>query len=416
MGCSLSTSPNNYETTFIENLIMDDSEVPRENQMHFSSFTIFRNIGKGGFGKVCIVSPKSNNHQLYALKYVSKEKLVSSNSFRLAAREQHILKCLNCPFVVNLWYAFQDIEDVVIVCDLMLGGDLQYHLDHTKHRFSEECCIFYLSQIALALDYLRCSLIIHRDVKPSNILLDEIGNAHLSDFGTSCICTENELKTRQIGTLGFMAPEVIFVKEHNGYNYAADWWSLGITIYYLFHGKKPFDISNGDKLHEIVYKLKDASILRLSTNLTPAFIQTLGKLLAKDPAVRIQTLDDVQRQEIFANFNWVEQNQKSMIPPFKPSNKMNVDPAYELNELLVEDRPLRKKSVRIRKTVKQLQKKSPCDLTEAEGKIKKCSALYKYYDRNLMGKLDITEVIQNTNPQNDLFKIFNSHESLNDVS
>ncbi|XP_052533023.1 serine/threonine-protein kinase 32C isoform X3 [Tympanuchus pallidicinctus] len=141
--------------------------------VNFDHFQILRAIGKGSFGKVCIVQ-KRDTEKMYAMKYMNKQQCIERDEVRNVFRELEILQEIEHVFLVNLWYSFQDEEDMFMVVDLLLGGDLRYHLQQNV-QFTEETVRLYLCEMALALDYLRSQHIIHRDVKPDNILLDEQG-------------------------------------------------------------------------------------------------------------------------------------------------------------------------------------------------------------------------------------------------
>ena len=78
---------------------------------------------------------------------------------------------------------------------------------------------------------------LYRDVKPDNILLDERGNAHLTDFNIAVHFTERRALTSIAGSMAYMAPEVLLKR---GYTYTVDWWSLGVTGWELLFGKRPF--------------------------------------------------------------------------------------------------------------------------------------------------------------------------------
>jgi serine/threonine protein kinase len=93
-------------------------------------------IGKGGFGKVWKVQSKKYNKQ-YALKEMSKAKIIDKKSEKSIKYERELLARLKHPFIVNMQYAFQDWENLYLVMDLLSGGDLRYHI--SRHRkFSEE--------------------------------------------------------------------------------------------------------------------------------------------------------------------------------------------------------------------------------------------------------------------------------------
>ncbi|KAK2827750.1 hypothetical protein Q7C36_018676 [Tachysurus vachellii] len=129
-------------------------------EVNFDHFQILRAIGKGSFGKVCIVQ-KKDTKKMYAMKYMNKLKCVERNEVRNVFKELQIMQNLEHPFLVNFWYSFQDEEDMFMVVDLLLGGDLRYHLQQNVH-FSESTVKLYICELALALNYLRNKRIIHR--------------------------------------------------------------------------------------------------------------------------------------------------------------------------------------------------------------------------------------------------------------
>lgn len=121
---------------------------------------MLRSVGKGAFGKVRVVQHRGNK-QLFALKYINKAKCIQMHAVENIISERRILESINYAFIVNLRYAFQDDENLFMVIDLMLGGDLRFHLDRMG-PLPEEYVQFYAAEIALALRYLHQRNIIHR--------------------------------------------------------------------------------------------------------------------------------------------------------------------------------------------------------------------------------------------------------------
>lgn len=93
-------------------------------------------VGKGGFGKVWKVSSKKTK-KMYALKEMSKVKIIDRKSEKSIIYERDLLSKLKHPFIVNMIYAFQDYDNLYLVMDLLTGGDLRYHISRHK-RFSED--------------------------------------------------------------------------------------------------------------------------------------------------------------------------------------------------------------------------------------------------------------------------------------
>ncbi|KAF4092341.1 hypothetical protein AMELA_G00019930 [Ameiurus melas] len=266
----------------------------QDEDVNFDHFQILRAIGKGSFGKVCIVQ-KRDTRKLYAMKYMNKHACVERDEVRHVCRELQILQEIQHPFLVNLWYSFQDEEDMFMVVDLLLGGDLRYHLQQNV-QFKEETVKLYISELALALSYLQSCHIIHRDIKPDNILLDEHGHVHITDFNVATLLKDSARASSMAGTKPYMAPEMFqsFVDGGPGYSYAVDWWALGITAYELLRGWRPYDIHSSTAVEDIMSMFRCERV-RYSTSWSNGMVNLLRLLLCKDPEIRLSCVSDMQR-------------------------------------------------------------------------------------------------------------------------
>ncbi|XP_030649392.1 serine/threonine-protein kinase 32A [Chanos chanos] len=330
------------------------------DEVNFDHFQILRAIGKGSFGKVCIVQ-KKDTRKMYAMKYMNKLKCVERNEVRNVFKELQIMQSLEHPFLVNFWYSFQDEEDMFMVVDLLLGGDLRYHLQQNVH-FSESTVKLYVCEIALALHYLRTKCIIHRDIKPDNILLDEHGHTHLTDFNIAAVVKDDLKATSIAGTKPYMAPELFqsFEGTHPGYSFAVDWWSLGITAYELLRGQRPYVMRSSSTSSEILqtfHKVHPCYPAAWTTEIK----SLLRKLLCVDAQKRISCLSELQDTEYLSDVNWDSVLNKQTQPGFIPNRRrLNCDPTFELEEMILESRPLHKKKKRLaRKTRENSSEGSP---------------------------------------------------------
>ncbi|XP_069811004.1 serine/threonine-protein kinase 32A isoform X2 [Dendropsophus ebraccatus] len=288
---------------------------------------------------------------MYAMKYMNKQKCVERNEVRNVFKELQIMQGLEHPFLVNLWYSFQDEEDMFMVVDLLLGGDLRYHLQQNV-RFSEASVKLFISEIAMALDYLQSKNIIHRDIKPDNILLDEQGHAHITDFNIATLVNQCTKITTVAGTKPYMAPEMFYPRGQICYSFGVDWWSLGVTAYELLRGRRPFHIHSSSAATDIVHVFHTATV-----TFPPAWskemVSLLHKLLDRNPEERISCLKDLQNFSGLSDINWDAVLQKKVIPQFTPTKgRLNCDPTFELEEMILESKPLHKKKKRLAKRVK----------------------------------------------------------------
>ena len=117
-------------------------------------------MGKGAFGKVRVVQHKGTK-QLYALKYINKAKCIQMRAVENIISERKLLEQINCNLIVNMRYAFQDDDNLFMVLDLMLGGDLRFHLDRLN-SMPEDYVRFYAAEVAVSLNHLHSLNIVHR--------------------------------------------------------------------------------------------------------------------------------------------------------------------------------------------------------------------------------------------------------------
>ncbi|XP_038006229.1 serine/threonine-protein kinase 32A isoform X4 [Motacilla alba alba] len=308
----------------------------------FDHFEILRAIGKGSFGKVCVVQ-KTDTKKMYAMKYMNKQRCVERNEVRNVFKELQIMQGLEHPFLVNLWYSFQDEEDMFMVVDLLLGGDLRYHLQQNV-RFQEGTVKLFICELVLALDYLQSRHIIHRDIKPDNILLDEHGHVHITDFNIATVLTKDSPVTTIAGTKPYMAPEMFSSTKPTSYSFAVDWWSLGVTAYELLRTRRPYHIRSSSSTDEIARVFQTAAVAY------PAAWRP-------DMVALIRKLQDIQSFPYLSDVNWDAVLQKRIMPEFIPMKGiLNCDPTFELEEMILESKPLHKKKKRLAKKDKDTSK------------------------------------------------------------
>ncbi|XP_029102307.1 serine/threonine-protein kinase greatwall [Scleropages formosus] len=161
-------------------------------------FHIIKPISRGAFGKVYL-SRKRSNSKLYAIKVVNKADMVDKNMTEQMRAERNALALSKSPFVVHLFYSLQTATKVYLVMEYLIGGDVKSLL-HIYGYFDEDMSVKYISEVALALDYLHRHGIIHRDLKPDNMLISNEGHIKLTDFGLSKVKLDRELNLMDILT------------------------------------------------------------------------------------------------------------------------------------------------------------------------------------------------------------------------
>ncbi|KAI7869346.1 kinase-like protein [Spinellus fusiger] len=341
-------------------------DIDFDDEMDLRHFHLFKVIGRGAFSKVRIVEHRPNS-TMYALKYISKKQCSQMKIAHSVISERCLLERIHHPLIVNLRYAFQDDEHIFMVLDLMLGGNLRYHMGK-QSNFPEERVRFYVADIALALNYLHQKGIAHRDIKPDNILLDSLGHAHLSDFNIGVrFSSDRPYRTSKAGSTAYMAPEVLNGSE---YSTSVDWWSLGVTAYEILFGKRPFHGSTADSTVKSI--LEDALVFpHFSSVVSKECLEVISGLLTKDPCHRLGCGTDsflkVQQHAWFAGMDWHALESKQATAPFVPScTESNFDPAHALEEFLLEEAPLRPHKFTRKAISKQTDSETPLTVEESE--------------------------------------------------
>ncbi|CDH59819.1 agc yank protein kinase [Lichtheimia corymbifera JMRC:FSU:9682] len=302
-------------------------------------FVLLRSVGKGAFGKVRVVQHKAHK-QLFALKYINKAKCIQMRAVDNIISERRLLEQIDYTFIVNLRYAFQDDENMFMVIDLMLGGDLRFHLDRMG-AFPEDYVRFYAAEISCALNYLHRKNIIHRDLKPDNILLNEKGHAHLTDFNIAVPVMDNRPLLSIAGSMAYMAPEIL---RKRGYLASVDWWSLGVVCYELLVGTRPFRGKTNETLQQSIMNepVTFPEDIPISEEAKDFVLGLLNRDVSQRLGFNEQGFKRLQDHAWFKDYNWDAVESKQLEPPFKPDDKRaNFDPTHELEEILLEDNPLK---------------------------------------------------------------------------
>ena len=287
-------------------------------------------IGRGGFGKVWKVKCKLNN-KYYAMKIMSKLKIIKKNSVKNINNEKKFLSVLHNPFLVNMICSFQDNDNLYLVMDLLLGGDMRFHINKRavyNRKKDENQLKFVAGCVLLGLNYIHENNLIHKDIKPENLVYDSKGYIHITDFGISKVYHADNGKENS-GTPGYMAPEVLFNKDHN---FSVDYFSLGVCLYELLMGRRPYHGHNKKELRKDVItrqaKIKDENIPDgfIKSNTFNDCANFINGLLERRKEKRLgyNGYDEIKNHPWLSNFNWDDllngKIQPTFIPPLTDNN------------------------------------------------------------------------------------------------
>ena len=206
-------------------------------------FRLIRVLGQGGFGQVLeVVKRDCGKH--YAMKVMHKEMMrrcLGSSWRKKIALEKELMASLNHPFLVNLAYAFQNTEFLILVMDLVIAGDLSEFV-LTKKRLTSDQTRFVIMETVCVMAYCHTQNVLYRDMKPENLLIDEHGHIRMIDMGLAARISKKQPKRRsRVGTDCYMAPEVRHAKERKEpYGTSCDWYTIGVLTYEFSAGTVPF--------------------------------------------------------------------------------------------------------------------------------------------------------------------------------
>jgi len=245
-------------------------------------------LGKGGMGIVYKGLDPDIEREV-AIKTIRLDGFIDGpekeEMLNRAIREAKAAGRLNHPNIITIFDVLREDDLTFIVMQYVDGRTLQALIESGK-IFSPEDVIALLKPVAEALDFAHQNGIVHRDVKPANILIDKAGTPFLADFGVARMETSTMTGPgTTIGTLSYMSPEQIMGKTADG---RADFFALGVILYELLAGRRPF---MGDNLSTIVYKIvheEPQRVTDVNQSLPPGYEDVIRRALAKNPDDRYQ--------------------------------------------------------------------------------------------------------------------------------
>ena len=162
----------------------DDLAIIKEAKPTIEDFEVVKPISRGAFGRVDLVCRKGNSNEIYAMKVLKKRDMVDKNLVEQVKTERDILVATENPYVVKMYQAFHNEANLYLLMEYLPGGDVASLLENITY-FDEDMARIYIAETIMALDYLHSNGIIHRDVKPDNLLITRDGHIKLTDFGLS---------------------------------------------------------------------------------------------------------------------------------------------------------------------------------------------------------------------------------------
>jgi serine/threonine protein kinase len=276
-------------------------------------------VGEGSFGQVW-KARKVGELQTVAIKLIPKAGKKESEIKGLR-QEIDILKTLRHTNIIQMVDAFETSSDFCVVTEFAQGE--LFEILESDTSLSEKVVQSIARQLVGALHYLHSNRIIHRDMKPQNILIAADGTVKLCDFGFARAMSQDTFVLTSIkGTPLYMAPELV---QEKPYTPAVDIWSMGVILYELFVGKPPFYTTS---IYKLIKQIVNESP-KYTSAMSEDFRSFLEGVLQKDPKKRLGWPDLLQHPFIATGSNDSQSDLKERIESSKVSQASDSNPSSE---------------------------------------------------------------------------------------
>ncbi|MCP4418014.1 MAG: serine/threonine protein kinase, partial [Chloroflexi bacterium] len=260
------------------------------DQQTFGRYIIKAKLGQGGMGSV-FHAHDPNFRREVALKLLEKRFLHDTKFRRRFEREARAVAKIDHPGIVPIYDFGEEEGELFLVMPLMEGGTLGKRLDDGPLSLDEATTV--LKQIAPALDMTHRLNMVHRDLKPDNILFNKHGVPLIADFGIVKSAESNTTLTADgiVGTPAYMSPEQVGSKKT--LDGRSDIYSLGIILYQMLTGERPFDADTPLALALKHVMEQPPPILDVMPELPVGCDRIMRKVLHKEPDKRYQTVAEL---------------------------------------------------------------------------------------------------------------------------
>ena len=272
--------------------------IPQQQQLaRIGDYVIESQIGSGGMGLI-YKAKQISMHRIVALK-VLRENLVSNQKYLdRFFREVRLLASMEHPNMVRVYEGGNDRGNVWFSMEYVQGDDLNLYLMRRTFKFSEYQARYIARRVAAALEYAwNYQRIIHRDVKPANIMLTKSGEIKLLDLGISKKLDDDPNALGHttadgllVGSPTYMSPEQ--VSAGKDIDFRTDMYSLGITLYHILAGKAPYD---GTSVVDVITQHFSApipDIREARPDISRRFANIIKKMMAKQKEDRFASWED----------------------------------------------------------------------------------------------------------------------------
>ncbi len=255
-------------------------------------YDIVAELGRGGMG-VVYKGYESSLNRYVAIKVLADSLAHDEGIKERFLREARSMAALNDPHIIQIYFIGDDEGQTYFVMEFVEGESLGSMLKR-DHKLTVEQSAKVIQQTALGLATAHDRGVVHRDIKPGNLMISSRGTVKIADFGIALSNQDISKKLTStgefVGTPGYLSPEVCLGKP---VDQRSDIFSLGIVLFEMLTGKMPFNDESPLGLMLEVVKADIPDVRQINSDADPLIAQILGRMIAKDPADRYQNCHDL---------------------------------------------------------------------------------------------------------------------------
>ena len=301
--------------------VMPFTEVACPNCRHslrarknFNHFTLIDRIGEGGMGTV-FKALDNNLNRYVALKILKKEISANEEEQEKLAKEARMTAAINHPHVVKVYHFGRDHGQFYLAMELVEKGSLD-DLMAVQKRIAEAHVLEVGTQIAMGLGAALDIGLIHRDIKPGNILFADAHTAKLVDFGLAIVMDEEATERGEIwGTPYYIAPEKL---DNQPEDFRSDMYSLGGTLFHALAGRPPYEAESASMVALKQLKSQQISLQAFAPDVSSETAYVINRMMAKKPEERYQSYEDLVGHLTYARDKVIERARK----PHQPKQRV----------------------------------------------------------------------------------------------
>ena len=334
-------------------------------------------------GKINNLYLVHNKIYVYIVKAIRIENYFQANAFDNCISipnflyEKEASKILDNPFLVRYVKTLKNQNWCFFVMEYINGISLSEYIKMHKHFGSMPLCKFQSACFMLMLEGLKKIGLIHRNIKPENIIIDKNGYPILIGFSYCKRINDSKTKTI-IGTPHYMAPEII---KGRGYSYSCDYWSVGVLIYFLYYEEFPFGKENdnpNDIYKEIINKELEFKHEKCREELD--LKELIAQLLNKDEILRFASIRKFKELNFYKDINFDKLFRKEIKAPFVP-NVVNINFFKDLNNLRIQFNDFIINETIDKKNEKYANKRQTINNTKFKNELDLHKNIMKWYDQ-----------------------------------